>query len=424
MARRSVPTNVLEPAEQHEQTEQRVRQPRGIRRLAAVLLTALLAASPIVVAPAALAIEVNSPIMAGEVVWGVKESFRKYIEGNIAKGSIAATDGAKQQSDGTFQFPGAAGAYNAAGPTIELNVNGAVQFSGHEGALDLQISNLRISITGDTGLLIADVYSKKYPSGEEGSFPDVALARLDTSRGVSLSANTLTLSKVAATLTQDGAPAFAGFYDAGETLDPISGTFTVGPFRDVSGTLGAPNYSAFNAEITWMYLEKISTGYPVANGQHEYRPFAPVARDAMAAFLYRAAGSPTYTPPVTSEFVDVSTRHDFYLEISWLASQKISTGWDVGGGRKEFRPSAAITRDAMAAFLYRFAGQPTFGAPAASPFVDVSKAGSFYTEITWLASTGVTTGWDVAGGRKAFRPFNPITRDAMAAFLYRFDNLN
>ena len=51
------------------------------------------------------------------------------------------------------------------------------------------------------------------------------------------------------------------------------------------------------------------------------------------------------------------------------------------------------------------------------------KSVTFYKEITWLASTGVTTGWDIAGGKKEFRPFANITRDAMAAFLYRYDQL-
>lgn len=201
-----------------------------------------------------------------------------------------------------------------------------------------------------------------------------------------------------------------------------SGEATLQPFIDVSGVVGSPTYSEFNDEITWMYTSGISTGYPVANDQLEYRPFNAVARDAMAAFLYRAAGEPEYTAPAVSPFVDVPTTHMFYTEISWLASEGISTGWDVGGGKKEFRPAASITRDAMAAFLYRYAGEPEFTAPETSPFTDVVSTQSFYKEITWLASTGVTTGWDVNGG-KQFRPYNAITRDAMAAFLYRFDNL-
>lgn len=187
------------------------------------------------------------------------------------------------------------------------------------------------------------------------------------------------------------------------------------PFADVS-PLPGPNFSQFDEAITWMSAAGISTGYPEGY-QTIYKPFAPVARDAMAAFLYRFAGEPEYPVPVVSPFTDVPRWHPFYVEINWLAYAGISTGWVTGGGR-EFRPGAQITRDAMSAFLYRFFGEPTFVAPTTSPFADVAKNQSFYKEITWLADAGISTGWDVSG-RKQFRPYSAITRDAMAAFLFR-----
>ena len=114
------------------------------------------------------------------------------------------------------------------------------------------------------------------------------------------------------------------------------------------------------------------------------------------------------------------TSYPFYKEISWLAATGVSTGWDVGGGKKEFRPTQPIARDAMAAFLYRFADKPVFTPSDTSPFTDVPTSHPFYKEISWLASTRVTTGWDVGGGQREFRPPLNITRDAMAAFLYRY----
>lgn len=51
---------------------------------------------------------------------------------------------------------------------------------------------------------------------------------------------------------------------------------------------------------------------------------------------------------------------------------------------------------------------------------DVKPTDPYHKEITWLADTGISTGWDDG----TFRPWEPINRDAMAAFLYRFvDNL-
>ena len=113
---------------------------------------------------------------------------------------------------------------------------------------------------------------------------------------------------------------------------------------------------------------------------------------------------------------DVKPTDPYHKEITWLADTGISTGWDDG----TFRPWEPINRDAMAAFLYRMAGEPTWDAPAASPFVDVTTKTAFYDEITWLADAGISKGWN----DKTYRPLDAINRDAMAAFLYRFvDNL-
>ncbi|WP_424445422.1 hypothetical protein [Microbacterium sp. CH-015] len=187
-------------------------------------------------------------------------------------------------------------------------------------------------------------------------------------------------------------------------------------FRDVPA-----NY-VFHDQIAWMADQGISLGYDVFAGR-EYRPFGTVTRDQMAAFLYRYAGSPDYDPPTTSPFVDVPTNYVFYKQIAWLASERISTGWDVGGGKKEYRPFQPVSRDVMAAFLYRSAGSPAFEPPASSPFVDIPKNYVFYKEISWLAAAGISTGWDVGGGKKEYRPFSSVLRDQMAAFLYRSNAL-
>ncbi|MCF3138774.1 S-layer homology domain-containing protein [Paenarthrobacter sp. AR 02] len=168
----------------------------------------------------------------------------------------------------------------------------------------------------------------------------------------------------------------------------------------------------FDHEISWTASTGISTGWPDAT----FRPYLPVNRDAMAAFLYRLAGQPTFTPPAVSPFADVPTTSQFYKEIAWLASAKISGGWP----DKTFRPLEPVNRDAMAAFLYRFSKIAGYIPPATSPFVDVPATGQFYKEIAWLASTEISTGWP----DKTFRPVTPVNRDAMAAFMYRFNVLD
>ncbi|MDQ0213589.1 hypothetical protein J2S92_004298 [Arthrobacter bambusae] len=99
----------------------------------------------------------------------------------------------------------------------------------------------------------------------------------------------------------------------------------------------------------------ISTGWTEPGGARSYRPLTSINRDAMAAFLYRMAGSPAYTPPAVSPFTDASTSQPFYKEMAWMSEKGISTGWTEPGGARSYRPLTSINRDAMAAFLYRMA---------------------------------------------------------------------
>lgn len=185
-------------------------------------------------------------------------------------------------------------------------------------------------------------------------------------------------------------------------------------FSDVSSA------HQFHREISWLADEGVSRGWKVGT-RHEFRPSQAVTRDAMAAFLYRLAGQPAYSAPPASPFRDVPTSHQFYKEISWLADSGISTGWSVASG-KEFRPSNRITRDAMAAFLYRFDGSPSFSPTGASPFRDVNAQSAFSKEVRWLAAAGISTGTNIEHGCREFRPSHDVSRDAMAAFMYRLVN--
>jgi serine protease len=208
--------------------------------------------------------------------------------------------------------------------------------------------------------------------------------------------------------------------DAVAALHSVSDGYAapaVSPFRDVLTT------QQFYKEIAWLAAERISTGWTEADGTRTYRPFQPISRDAMAAFMYRMAGSPHYVPPAVSPFKDVLTTQQFYKEMAWLAAEGISTGWVEADGTRTYRPFQPISRDAMAAFMYRMADSPAFAEPAVSPFRDVLNGQQFYKEMAWLADSGISTGWVEPGGIRSYRPLQPINRDAMAAFMYRFARL-
>lgn len=171
----------------------------------------------------------------------------------------------------------------------------------------------------------------------------------------------------------------------------------------------------FLTEVEWLASEGVSTGWAEPEGTLTYRPWQAIDRDAMAAFFYRMAGSPAYTPPLESPFSDVTPWTPFYKEMAWMHSEGIATGYPDG----TFRPWDPVNRDAMAAFMYRFADSPAYTEPATSPFIDVATNHQFYREMAWLRSIGVSTGWPDG----SYRPGEPVMRDAMAAFLYRLDRI-
>lgn len=164
--------------------------------------------------------------------------------------------------------------------------------------------------------------------------------------------------------------------------------------------------------MAWMAQSQISTGWSTAAGP-EYRPLNAVNRDAMAAFLYRMADKPTVTLPAQSPFTDIDSGDQHYRAVIWAYQRGITTGWSEEGGRT-FRPTEPIARDAMAAFLYRFAGRPS--ASASSCFEDVSAGTRFATAMCWMKTAGISTGWSDG----TYRPSLPVLRDAMAAFLHRY----
>ncbi|MDO5619000.1 S-layer homology domain-containing protein [Kocuria sp.] len=169
-----------------------------------------------------------------------------------------------------------------------------------------------------------------------------------------------------------------------------------------------PVGAAFYREINWVADNRIVDGFPDGT----FRPLLTVNRGFMAVYLYRLAGRPSYTAPTRAYFVDVPLTSQYFREISWLADQGVTTGYNDG----TFRPGNAIHRDAMAAFFYRIAGEPGYVAPAVSPFTDVPHHAAYYKEICWMASMNISTGY----GDGTYRPLDPVRRDAMSAFLYRF----
>ena len=130
------------------------------------------------------------------------------------------------------------------------------------------------------------------------------------------------------------------------------------------------------------------------------RALLAAAVAVLMAMLAVPAPAQAYDPPAVSPFSDVPTSHPHYTEIAWMWEQGISTGWPDG----TYRPSQQVDRDAMAAFFYRYQGEPAYTAPPSSPFTDIWPSIMFYKEMSWMEATGISTGWPDGTYRRGHHP--------------------
>lgn len=189
------------------------------------------------------------------------------------------------------------------------------------------------------------------------------------------------------------AGSLSGWTSAAQAVD--------GCFTDVPGS------AAFALDICTLKNLGVFRGHPDGS----FRPEAPVTRAAMISFIYRMAGSPQFTPQQQT-FNDVAPDNQFYNEIEWAAAQGMTQGWSDG----TFRPWQPVARDAVATFLYRQAGSPEIDT-SQQLFYDVAPDNQFYRGISWMGSSGISTGWPDG----TYHPLEQTSRNAMAAFLARVE---
>ena len=180
--------------------------------------------------------------------------------------------------------------------------------------------------------------------------------------------------------------------------------------------------SPFYTFIEWMFQRGISLGTAQLPAKPLYKPADAVSRQAMALFMYRLSGA-TFAPPASPTFGDVPTTSQFYSAIEWMASRGISAGTAQPSGPPLFKPSDPVSRQAMALFVARYAGANLTIAPTTPRFTDVPVGASSAAAIDWMFVSGVSRGTPQLPGLPLYLPSDPVSRQAMAAFLYRVDQL-
>jgi D-alanyl-D-alanine carboxypeptidase len=160
-------------------------------------------------------------------------------------------------------------------------------------------------------------------------------------------------------------------------------------------------WTPFESEVVWLASTDVTRGCVSAPAR--FCPIARVSRAQMASFLARALELPATTRDYFTD--DDSSLHE--NDVNRLAAAGITGGCASGS----FCPSAPVSREQMASFLARAFKL----AEATSDRFDDDGGSIHETDINRLAESGITGG--CASG--AFCPRAHVTREQMAAFLYR-----
>jgi hypothetical protein len=165
-------------------------------------------------------------VPGGSLRWAISSSFTNYITSDIAKGSIAVSDGATR-SGGLFQFGQTVGGdFDVDTGLGSVVYRGSVRFTGHQGVLDVTVSNPQIRITSPRA---ATLYVMS--GGAQ-----VPFATLDLARAARIAANgAVTYTAAPASLTAAGRDRVLSGYTT--ELNPV--TFTIGSVAAApAGTTG------------------------------------------------------------------------------------------------------------------------------------------------------------------------------------------
>ena len=171
---------------------------------------------PVKAAKNAPAASADGKVASADLGWGVRDSFRNYIRGGIANGSWDLNG--TTYSNNAFQWAKGTGSFKDGKGSISFT--GSVHFTGHHGILDTTISNPRLEINGKTAVLYATMVGNDM-DGKSHNYGEVALLNVNVS-GLQVSGDKISISGAGTTITAEGAKAFAGFYEAGKDMAPLS----------------------------------------------------------------------------------------------------------------------------------------------------------------------------------------------------------
>lgn len=179
------------------------------------------------------------------------------------------------------------------------------------------------------------------------------------------------------------------------------------PFTDVKAK------SWFADAVKYVYKKGLMNG----KSDTTFVPNEATNRAMLVTILYRMEGS----PEVTAEVPFTDLKQAWYKDaVAWAYENEIVNGTSA----TTFDPNGAITRQQMAAILYRyntFKGYAASERAELSAFPDGGKVQAYAKEaMSWANAVGLITGSET-GGQVLLQPRGNATRAQVATILQRYD---
>ena len=179
---------------------------------------------------------------------------------------------------------------------------------------------------------------------------------------------------------------------------------TVLPFKDVKADRWS--YSA----IKYAYDNKLFSG----TSANEFGPADDMTRGMLVTVLYRLAGEPAVNGD--AGFADIKSGDWYAKAVAWAKANNIVSGVSAS----EFAPNKDVTREQMAAILYRYASYKSYSTAAngsISGFNDNANVSAFAKDaVSWAVGEKLISGT----GNNTLAPKGNATREQVAAILQRF----
>ena len=199
-------------------------------------------------------------------------------------------------------------------------------------------------------------------------------------------------------------------YNNKTKIDTGSLTFTViqqtksNYFSDVTES-STGKWSANS--IDFMSANELVTG----TAAKTFSPNQTMTRAMLVTILYRVADKPS-VKNVSNPFTDVKAGTYYYDAVLWAYKNNIVTGTS----NTTFNPNGAVTREQIAAILYRYAGSPRVNA-SLKGYSDQNKVSTYATTaMEWAVKNGIITGKSAT----TLDPTGKGTRAEVAVMLHRY----